>query len=386
MIIQGKEPGTETLVNVFVERRILKSVEAVHGAAPFDFGGPGFFLCRGFFDPQVNGYAGIDFNGQDLNHEKLHQAALRLAASGVTRFFPTLITASHARLVQQLDTIADALEIDPLLNTMCPGIHLEGPYISPEEGPRGAHPRDWVRLPDLDEAERFHDASRGRVRCITLSPELEGAIPFIEKTAERGIVIGIGHTNASDEVLEDAYHAGAGLSTHLGNAASAVLPRLRNVIQKQLSMDGLMASIIADGVHLPDYVFKNYVRSKGIDRVLLTTDSMAGAAAPAGRYTLGDAEVEVHSDDMCARLLGGSRLAGSTLTMDRAVTNAIRFAGTGLAGAIRMAGENGKKLFPEIGGELLPGSHADLVLFEFTQGRVKIISTWIRGERIETVE
>ena len=119
-----------------------------------------------------------------------------------------------------------------------------------------------------------------RIRLITLAPEIEGAIPFVEQCVKNGIVIGIGHTNAPEEVIESAFRAGARISCHLGNGAHAVLPRHRNPIQKQLSMDGLMASIIVDGIHLPDYVVKNIIRAKGADRVLLTTDSMAGAARP----------------------------------------------------------------------------------------------------------
>ena len=304
------------------------------------------------------------------------QAAQSLALSGVTRFLPTLITASREKLLKQVRTITDALENEPLIKAMCPGIHLEGPYISPEERPRGAHPGDFIRLPDWEEIERLQEAAHGKIRCITLAPEMEGSIPFIEKAVEAGIIIGLGHTNASDKILEDAFRAGARLSTHLGNAAS------REVIQKQLSMDGLMASIIVDGIHLPADVVKDYIRAKGVDRVLLTTDSMAGAGAPAGRYTLGDVEVDVRPDDRSARLTGSSRLAGSTLTMDQAITNVIRFAGISLAAAIQMAGANGGKLFPEVKGKIIPGSSADLVLFEYDE-RVSVNATWIHGEKIQ---
>ena len=238
---------------------------------------------------------------------------------------------------------------------MCPGFHLEGPYISPEEGFRGAHPRNAVRPPRWEELERFQDVCNGQIRYITLAPELEGSIPFIERAVKKGMVVGLGHTNASEETLEDAFRAGARISTHLGNGAQALLPRHRNPIQKQLSMDGLMASIIVDGIHLPDYVVKNFIRAKGVDRILLTTDSMAGAGAPPGRYSLGDLEVEVRPDDRTARLPGTPYLAGSTLTMDRAVNNVIRFADVNLPAAVQMAVQNGRKLFPEAGKEIVPG-------------------------------
>jgi N-acetylglucosamine-6-phosphate deacetylase len=283
-------------------------------------------------------------------------------------------------MIHQLKIMADALRNDTLLQKMCLGIHLEGPYISPEDGPRGVHLREFVRLPKWEELERFQEVCEGRIKCMTLAPEVKGAIPFIKKAVARGIVIGIGHTNAPEEDLEEAVQAGARLSCHLGNATPKPSPRHQNPIQKQLAMDQLMVSIITDGVHLPPYVVKNYIRAKGIDRIILTTDSMAGAGASPGRYTLGDLEVEV-GPDRKALLVGTSRLAGSTLTMDRAMTNVIRFAGIDLASAIQMAAKNAQKLFPEVGGEIIPGHSADLVLFEYP-GELVVRSTWINGEKI----
>ena len=371
----------ERLVNVIVDGVTISGVNPVDKRTPYDFGGPDYYLCSGFFDPQVNGYGGVDFNGKDLNPERLHQAAIKLASSGVARFLPTLITAARERTVRQLRILAQAIERDPVFEHMCLGIHLEGPYISPEDGPRGAHPRDFVRPPNWDEIEQFQEACGGRIRLITLAPEIEGAFPFVEKCVEKGIVVGIGHTNAPEEILEQVFRAGAKMSCHLGNGAHAVLPRHRNPIQKQLSMDGLMASIIVDGIHLPDYVVKNFVRAKGTDRVLLTTDSMAGAAAPAGRYTLGDLDVEVREDDRSARLPGTPYLAGSTLTMNQAVNNVMQFTGVDVASAMQMAVQNGAKLFPDLG-QIAPGASANLLLFECVGKKVVVHSTWVHGEEM----
>jgi N-acetylglucosamine-6-phosphate deacetylase len=381
MVIQGKMPGNHRPINLIVEGEAISRIEPDAAGTPYDFGGPDFYLFGGFFDPQVNGYAGVDFNGSGLTPEALHRAACSLASSGVTRFFPTVITAPYTKIVHQLKILAGALREDPLFRRMCPGFHLEGPYISPEEGFRGAHPHNAVRPPRWEELERFQDVCNGQIRYITLAPELEGSIPFIERAVKKGMVVGLGHTNASEENLEDAFRAGARISTHLGNGAQALLPRHRNPIQKQLSMDGLMASIIVDGIHLPDYVVKNFIRAKGVDRILLTTDSMAGAGAPPGRYSLGDLEVEVRPDDRTARLPGTPYLAGSTLTMDRAVNNVIRFADLTLPAAVQMAVQNGRKLFPEAGKEIVPGSPADLVLCECQEDLV-IRSAWIHGEKI----
>lgn len=380
MIIRGKIPETESVVDVNVENGKVVRVSPYQRGSSCNFGGEDLYLCSGFFDPQVNGFAGVDFNSPSLSAEGLHRAALSLASTGVTRFLPTPITSSHEKMVGQLKIIGEALRRDPLLREMCVGIHLEGPYISPEEGPRGIHLREFIRLPQWEEVERFQEACEGRIRCITLAPEVKGAIPFIKKAVALGMIIGIGHTNASEEVLEEAVEAGARLSCHLGNAPSALLPCHRNLIEKQLAMDQLMASIIVDGIHLPPNVVDDYVRAKGVDRVVLTTDSMAGAEASPGRYTLGDLQVDVSSDGT-ARLAGTSRLAGSTLKMDRAITNVIRFARIDLPSAIHMATKNAQKLFPEVGKEITPGHPADLVLFEY-QRELVVRSTWIEGEKI----
>jgi N-acetylglucosamine-6-phosphate deacetylase len=380
MIIQGKIPGDQKPTNLVLEKGFITKIGPVEGVGPRDFGGPGAYLCEGFFDLQVNGFAGVDFNGTALTVEGMHEAARSLAATGVTRFFPTLISAPGERITRQLKMIAAAMDADPLVKGMCPGIHLEGPYISADEGPRGAHAREFVRPPCWEEVERFQEACGGRIKYITVAPEAEGGIRFIEKATANGMVVGIGHTNASADILEEAARAGARISTHLGNTTPPVLPRHENPIQKQLSMDQLMASIIVDGIHLPDYIVKNFVRAKGTERIILITDSMAGAGAPPGRYTLGDLEVEV-KDDRAPRLRGTPRLAGSALTMDRAVKNMMKFAGVDLAAAVGMAGENARKLFPGAGGEIGRGRPADIMLFESGEELV-VRAAWVQGEKV----
>ena len=157
MIIQGKLPKTGDLVNVFVEQSAVVRVEPVDGRTRFDHGGPDYFLCRGFFDPQVNGFGGVDFNAKDLDPEKIHRALYSLASSGVTRFLPTLITASHERIVHQLNILARAFEKDPLLEQMCPGIHLEGPYISPRMVPGEPTPGNLSVRPSGTRCEKFQE-------------------------------------------------------------------------------------------------------------------------------------------------------------------------------------------------------------------------------------
>ena len=263
---------------------------------------------------------------------------------------------------------------------MCKGIHLEGPYISSTEGPRGVHPSQFIRPPRWDEFEKFQEACGGRIKLITLAPEKEGSLHFIKKAASSGVVVAIGHTEASEEILDAACEAGARLSTHLGNGMGNYFHRHRNPFQKQLAMDGLMASIIADGIHLPDYVIKNIVRSKTPERVLLSTDAMPAAAQPPGKYRLADLEVEVEPDGR-TRFVGTDSLAGSTLSMPKAIANVIKFAGIDLRTAIKMATENGRKLFPEIIGTIAPNQPANLAVFRF-DGEVKIEKTILMGEEV----
>jgi N-acetylglucosamine-6-phosphate deacetylase len=380
MILYGRSIEDDQMITLHIEGENISRVEPFTNRSGLERVDPALYIAPGFFDPQVNGFAGVDFNGKDLMPEDVHRAAQALSATGVTTFFPTLITASFERLIHQLKTLRVAIENDPYVSKMCRGIHLEGPYISPAEGPRGVHPTQFIRPPEWDEFEKLQKACGERIKLITLAPEKEGGLNFIRKAFSKGIVVAIGHTEASDEILEAAYEAGAKLSTHLGNGIGNNLPRHRNPFQKQLAMDGLMASVIADGIHLPDYVVKNIVRGKGYERILLCTDSMSGASQPPGRYGLADLEVEVGEDGR-TRLVGTDSLAGSILTMPKAITNVIQFAGIDLGTAIKMATENGRKLFPQLIGTIAPDQPANLVVFRFKE-EIKVEKTILLGKEI----
>lgn len=318
-------------------------------------------MTEGFLDIQVNGFAAVDFNRPELAVEELLRATRAMWRSGVTRFFPTVITASVKNISGTLKAIARAREQEPILRRAIPGIHLEGPFLAPEDGPRGAHPADSIRDPDWGLFQQFQDAAGGLIRLVTLAPERPGAIGLIWQLCQAGIVVGIGHSDAKEADIDQAVEAGARISCHLGNGAHAMLPRHRNYIQKQLATDALMASLIVDGHHLPSYVVKNMIRCKGVDRVILVTDAMAAAAAPPGKYRIGEVLAEVGPDGY-VRLPGTPYLAGSALTMDRAIENVTRFAGISLDEAILLATRQPRRLFPDLGGGLVPGARADLVV------------------------
>jgi N-acetylglucosamine-6-phosphate deacetylase len=380
MLIRGKRPGgPHTEVEISGEK--IARVIPVRTTARRPFrGGRDLFLTPGFIDIQVNGFAGIDFNHPAFNGDDLLPACKALLRSGVTRFCPTLITGSQERLARGIEQILKASQKHTLVRSMVLGIHVEGPYIAPEDGPRGAHSRKYVSDPNWDEFLALYESSNGLLRIVTVAPERPGALDFIGKASGIGLVVAIGHCAPEPHDIDAAVEAGAGLSTHLGNAAHQVLPRHANYIQKQISHDGLMASIICDGKHLPDYFVKNLVRAKGKSRIILVTDAIAAATAPTGRYTLGDLEVEV-GEDRVVRLPGTPYLAGSALTMDEAVSNCARFAKISLASAIGMVTVNPAKLFDELDGVLQPGERADLVLFRVVKRRIQVEQVFLAGQR-----
>ncbi len=227
-------------------------------------------------------------NAPDLAEETVEALIGRLWAEGVTSFYPTVITGSDAsieRALAVIDRVCSRLEREGGLGGAhsIAGIHLEGPFISPEDGPRGAHNRAFVKAPDPVRLEAWQQAAGGRIRIVTLSPEWPEAEAFIARCAEQGIVAAIGHTAASADQIGRAAAAGASLSTHLGNGAHPVLPRHPNYIWDQLADDRLWASVIADGFHLPAAFLKVARKVKG-DRLILVSDAVSLGGMPPGNY------------------------------------------------------------------------------------------------------
>jgi N-acetylglucosamine-6-phosphate deacetylase len=340
-------------------------------------------LSPGWIDLQVNGFAGVDYNSPSAPAERIGQSIREMFRTGVTRFFPTVITGSPDDMAGALHNLAQAKEQIAEGHAM-EAFHLEGPYISPEDGPRGAHPARWVRPPDLNEFLRFQDAARGNIRLVTLSPEWPEAPRFIEAIVSQGVVASIGHTRASAAEIAAAVNAGATLSTHLGNAAHSVLPR-QNYIWEQLAEDRLAASFIVDGNHLSRSFLNVALRAKGLERSILITDAVMPAGCAPGRYRLGEIDVELHPDGS-VRLVGGTRLAGSALRMDRAIENVIRLAGLNLRDAVSLATRNparvGRIASRQRG--LAPGERADLVRFRFdeTTHKIEVLETYLSGKRV----
>jgi N-acetylglucosamine-6-phosphate deacetylase len=342
---------------------------------------PDLWVFPGFIDIQVNGFGGHDLNAAHPTVEAVAGVTRALSRHGVTRFCPTICTAAHEQMAAALRAVARACEEAAWIGRAVAGIHVEGPYISPEDGPRGAHPAEHVRAPDWREFQAFQDAAGGRIRIVTLAPERPGALEFIERLSQAGIVPAIGHTGAARDDIRAAVLAGARLSTHLGNGAHAILPRHPNYIWAQLADDALWASLIVDGHHLPPEVVKVFARVKSPGRCVVISDSVWLADQPPGRYRFLGGPVELTPDGK-VRLGGSGYLAGSVLDLATAVANVVRFTGLGVADAVAMATRQPAILLrcPNEG-SLAPGSRADVVLARWSpgEGPLRVVQTVADG-------
>jgi N-acetylglucosamine-6-phosphate deacetylase len=367
-MLVGISPDTGQAVEIEVSAGKITSVrESTRDAG-------GRFVAPGLIDLQVNGFAGVDYNSPEASLEEIARSIREMRATGVTRFFPTVITGSKERMSAALRNLTRARRELPDEGRSIAGIHVEGPFLSPEEGPRGAHPLEHVRPPDRDEFLRMQEAAAGAIRLFTLAPEMPGALALIAFLVERGVVVSLGHTGAAPEQIRDAIGAGATMSTHLGNGAHSLLPRHPNYIWEQMAADELYAGLIVDGIHLPPAVVKCTVRAKGLERSVLVTDATSPANCRPGRYWLGHVEVELNGEGR-VQVVGTSRLAGSSLRMDRGVENLIRFAGLTLAQALRLATVNAARAVRLTGrtGFLEAGDVADLVMFRFEAASSRIL-------------
>lgn len=374
MRIQARHYATSEPVEITWDRGQITAIVAPSAAPPDLRAG---WVAPAFFDLQINGCDGLGFSSERLTGESVRHIVDVCRRHGIAGLCPTLVTNSFAALAHGMAVLRRAREEDRVVAAAVPAIHLEGPYISAEDGPRGAHARHHVRPPDWDEFCRLQDAAGGLIRLVTLAPEHEGALDFIERLTRAGVVVSLGHTAATPERIRDAVRAGARLSTHLGNGAHAVLPRHPNYIWEQLAADGLWASIICDGHHLPAAVVRCIVRVKTPARTVLTCDAGSLAGLPPGRYREWDQDFDVLPEGKIV-VPGTAYLAGSWAFTDLCVGNAVRFAGVSLAEAVDMAGARPRELLGLPPCRLQVGEPADLVLFDWEPGgdvRVRTVLT-----------
>ena len=362
-----------------VEVSSRASREVPRGVRVVDFGDA--VLAPGFVDIHIHGGAGHDV--MEAGAAGLPAIEELLAAHGVTSYFPTTVTAPIDQTLSALDRLATAIEkaeaeeklrgkrAQPL------GIHLEGPFLS--HARRGVHPPEHLLPPTLAMFDRFWQAARGRIRIMTIAPELEGANDVIAEATRRGVCVSLGHSDADRKATRAGVAAGARHATHAFNAMRPLHHREPGIVGEILTDSRLTADIIADGVHLDPRIVELFLRAKGVDAAVLITDATAATGMPDGRYRLGSMDVEV-KDGKC---LAGGKLAGSVLTMDRAVRNIMQFAHWDLQQALRPATLNPARVagLPHRG-RLEAGSMADIVVLNRNG---EVTNTIVRGAVSEAV-
>jgi len=337
------------------------------------------FVAPGLIDNQVNGYLGVAFTSDSLDVESVRKATQGLWKAGVTTYLPTLTTHTRETLLKSFATLARAMK-DPALARSIPGFHLEGPYISPVDGYRGAHNRDWVRAPDWEEFQALNQAAGNRILQVSLAPEVEGATEFIRRLTGVGVKVGLAHHNGSAEIIKAAVDEGAGISTHLGNGCANLINRHENPLWPQLADDRLAASIIADGFHLTPAEIVVFFKAKGPDNLILTSDIVHLAGMPPGEYRKNEQTV-VLAPEGVVRLPAQNVLAGAASALDRGVENFMRFTGSSLADAIHLATRNPARFYNLTDrGEIAVSKRADLILFTLENGRLSIVKTILAGE------
>ena len=365
MELCGRRFDTGEAVRVEVDGQKVAAVRSCAGD-PAARGWP--WIAPGLVDIQINGYGGQEFSSMELTVEKVCRISQQVLSFGVTGYCPTVTTESFEVLEHALRTIAQACESSPEVARHVRGIHLEGPYLSTEEGPRGAHPVEHCRRPDWDEFQRLQAAAGGRICLHTMAVEFEEAPSFIQQLVAAGVIVGIGHTAADAVQIARAVEAGARLSTHLGNGSHLMIPRHRGYIWEQLAQDRLMASLIGDGHHLPPAVLKTFIRAKTPQRCILVSDMSGQAGQPPGRYASRFCDVEILPNGRLVVAGQHEIMAGASSPVGCGIANAVRFAGLRLETAIRMAAHNPAGLLGITPGGLSPGDPADLVLFRFEDG------------------
>jgi N-acetylglucosamine-6-phosphate deacetylase len=381
MIISGILPDRAHSATISIAGGKVTQIESfpvTAGTSPLPIVAPGFI------DAQVNGLGGIAFNDPKITTPQIETVTQRLWETGVAGYLPTLVTDSLSNMGRSVSAIARASR-ESRAGLSILGIHLEGPFLSPEDGPRGAHPLEHIRPPNWDEFRRLQDAADNKIRLLTVAPETPGAIEFIARVAGSGVRVALGHTAADTDCIRRAIEAGACMSTHLGNAAHDQLQRHRNYVYDQLAADELWASLIVDGHHLPPGLVKVFVRAKTPRRVILVSDAALWAGLPAGVYSWGHCDVEVREDGWIG-VVGQPRLAGSGLLLCRGIENVVRFAGVTLAEAVLMASAHPAEMLgvaPRLG-TIEVGSDATLTVVDWDDvaGAMHIRQTVIGGETV----
>jgi len=331
----------------------------------------------GLVDLQVNGFAGLDVNAHDVTPDVVVELTRAMWREGVTRYLPTIVTAGEGKILRALRAVAEARAADENVAASIVGVHVEGPALSAEDGARGAHDLEHLRDPDPAELDRWQQASGGLVRIVTLAPERTGSAEYASAARERGVLVSVGHTDATADEVRAAASAGATLATHVGNGCRPTLPRHPNHLWAILAEDRLTAMLIADGHHLPPDTLTATIRAKSPERCVLTSDSAALAGQPPGEYrTPVGGAVTVGADGRLT-LTGTSLLAGSGRSLRACLDWATAHLPFDEDTLLAMAARNPARV---LGIEDQVGD--DLVEVETDNGTTRVLSTTVAGRSV----
>ena len=354
--------------------------EHIENIIPVKQGTHDFIVGPGFTDIQVNGYGGLDYNERYDDPTNLLPIAKLLYKEGVTAHYPTIITNSADQITRLIRQVIALREKDELSRWSIEGLHIEGPFISAVDGPRGAHPKEFVRSPDWSLMQQWQEAAEGLIKIITLSPEWENVNPFIEQCVKNHILVFIGHTCATHRQLWDAVSAGAILSTHLGNGMHPIIERHPNYLWSQLADDRLGASIIADGFHLPPEVIHVFQKVKK-EKLILVSDSVSLAGMPPGDYDLHiGGQVTLTKEGKLHLRNNPSIFAGSANHIRHGVEFLINHHLVPLAEAWEMASLRPHKLIHPAQSWFEAGAEADLVVVDKKGDRLEVVKTIKKGK------
>jgi len=345
---------------------------------------PKLYVAPGLIDVQINGYMGVDFSGPNLTVEDFKKATKALWKAGVTSYFPTVITSDIQRLKKNLAIMAEARKDSEISNSIL-GFHLEGPYISPLAGFRGAHLEKHIKNPDWKEFQELQKAANNGIKLITLAPELDGAIPFIRKCVENDVIVSLGHHNGSKTDIQLAVDAGASMATHLGNGCANEINRHHNPIWPQLSEDKISISIISDGFHLTKEEVRTFYKAKGVNKTILVSDALDLAGMPPGEYVRGERTLLLTPN--VVKLPKENVLAGAASPISKCIGVVMEFTQCTLKDAIQMASTNPAKLFSlnDIG-EIAQGKRTDVILFTMENNEMIIEKTYVAGQLVYSKE
>jgi N-acetylglucosamine-6-phosphate deacetylase len=345
---------------------------------------PEVYLAPGLIDIQINGYKGVNFSDQELTPAMMEEATRALWKEGVTTFLPTVITRDRERLARSFSLLAPTMNMERI-GLSIPGFHLEGPYLNPAPGFRGAHPEQYIRPADWEEFSDLQESAQGGIRLITVAPEMEGAIPFIGKCRDAGLVISLAHHNAGPEIIDQAVEAGASFSTHLGNGCANMINRHHNPLWPQLSHDGLSISIICDGAHLTREEVRTFYKVKGEDRTILVSDALHFAGLPLGEY-MEDGHTYLLTDEV-VKFPDEDVLAGAVQPVRKGISRIMEYTGCSHAEAVGMASTTPARLLGlDHLGEIKEGLRADIILYTLEEDEMIIQKTLLAGEVVYSKE